>query len=967
MLRPKPIPLEQVNSQMKVRVLFLTLIATVVVSAVFAQDKFDFYSRGPYRSSVPRPSSITGYQPGEFQTPHGQVVRVAEKIAAAAPDRVRLIENGETWEHRKLYLAVVSSPENLAKLDDIKANIARLADPRKITSEDEANRIARSTPIVVWLNFGIHGNESASYEAVQQVLYQLAASDEPRTLEILKNVVVVINTMHNPDGHERFAVWENSVAIGNPEPFSLEHREPYQIYGRGNHYRFDLNRDMLALSQPESYALARGVREWKPQVFVDHHGQVASYFFPPAAEPINKNLPLEKTRYWYDKFGRSNAAAFDRYGWNYYVRHVFDIYYAGYQDSWSSLNGATGMTYETDGGGPRSLNIKRDDDTILTFRDGIAKHFTASMATLETAADNREARLKDYYLFFKTALDEARSDSMKRVILLPGNDPGRAAALVSNLAVEGIEVTIAREGFRSTAAHDYLSSKAASREFPAGAYIIDFNQPQRRLARAHLEPNPELDQSFIKRELERRARNEKRGKKVDKEDYEFYDITTWSLPLAFGVDAYWTEDTPALKVAQIETAGVSFGPSYKDPGGSQLKASDGQPLAGLGGGIEGGRAGSAYIIPYGSDAAARLAIALLREGFKLAVATRQLNASGRNWPAGTLVARVHRNPDTLHARVAALAVETGARVFAAHSAFAEEGDTGIGSESVVSLKQPRVAVVWDEGASPTSIGAMWFALERGYALEFTPMTFATLKSIDLSRFNVVVLPDGSAGAYQSSLGKDGIDKLRGWVNTGGVLIGIGGGATMLANKDVNLSSSRLVGEEEQPAAVPQPAEPPKPSATAPSTAPSQSAAQKDKKSDQTPTAKPEEKPGEKKKPTEPIAVPGSAFRARLDRDHFLSFGYSSDYLVVLMGGATFFKPSKEGANVVTFSGEGHLLVSGFEWPDNTEDLLKGTSYLIDEPTGRGHVILFAEDPNFRYLWRSSTQLFLNAILLASAL
>ncbi|HEU4386515.1 MAG TPA: hypothetical protein VFV34_01875, partial [Blastocatellia bacterium] len=481
----------------------------------------------------------------------------------------------------------------------------------------------------------------------------------------------------------------------------------------------------------------------------------------------------------------------------------------------------------------------------------------------------------------------------------------------------------------------------------------------------------ELDQGFIKRELERRARNEKRGKRVDKEDYEFYDITSWSLPLAFGVEAYWTEDAPSVKSARVDGNAVTFSPSYKDPAGSQLKAADGQPLPGTGGSVEGGRAGSAYIMPYGSDAAARLAIALLREGFKLAVATRQLNANGRNWPSGTLVARVHRNPDTLHARVAALAVDTGARVIAAHSAFADEGDTGIGSESVVSLKQPRVAVVWDEGASPTSVGAMWFTLERGYSLEFTPITFATLKSVDLSKFNVIVLPDGSPGAFQSSLGKEGIDKLRGWVSAGGVLIGIGGGATMLANKDVNLSSSRLVGEEEQPATStqpsPQPSTQPAPGAPAQSSTQSPPAGQKEKKGDQTTTGKPEEKPAEKKKPTEPIAVPGSAFRARLDRDHFLSYGYGAGDLVVLMGGDTFFKPSKEGANVVKFAAEGQLLVSGFEWPDNTEELLKGTSYLIDEPTGRGHIILFAEDPNFRYLWRSSTQLFLNAILLASAL
>src|SRR5204863_7228411 len=158
---------------MKIKQILLLLLTTICFCLpAIAQEKFEFYARGPYRDSVPRPSAITGYEPGQLQTPHGQIVRVAEKIAEAASDRVKLIENGQTWEYRKLYLAIVSAPENMARLDEIKANAAKLADPRK-TTEAEANQIAANTPVIVWLNYGIHGNESASYEAVQQVLSQL--------------------------------------------------------------------------------------------------------------------------------------------------------------------------------------------------------------------------------------------------------------------------------------------------------------------------------------------------------------------------------------------------------------------------------------------------------------------------------------------------------------------------------------------------------------------------------------------------------------------------------------------------------------------------------------------------------------------------------------------------------------------------------------------------------------------------
>ncbi|MBI3654715.1 MAG: hypothetical protein HY231_27090 [Acidobacteria bacterium] len=970
--------------------LLLFLIASCFSITATAQGKFEFYARGPYRENVPRPAAITGYEPGQFQTSHGQIVRVIEKIAEAAPDRVRLLENGETWEHRKLYLAIVSAPENLAHLDDIKASIAKLAEPRK-TSDAEANQIAANAPVIVWLNYGIHGNESASYEAVQQVLYQLAASNEPRTLEILQHAVIVINVMHNPDGHERFAAWENSVAIGNAENFSIEHFEPYQIYGRGNHYRFDMNRDMLAFTQPENIAVVQALRDWHPQVFVDHHGQVSNYFFPPVADPVNKNLP-ERSKFWFDKFGRGNAAAFDQYGWNYYSRHVFDLYYAGYQDSWASLNGAIGMTYETDAGGPRSLNSKLDDETILTFRQGIAKHFTASLATLATAVDNREARLKDYYAFFKSGMDEGKTGAMKRVVLLPGKDPSRTAALVRNLVLEGIEVNVAREAFKSASAHDYVAGKVAAKDFPAGAYLIDFNQPNKRLAKAHLEPNPELDKDFAKRELERRERNDKRGKNVNKEGYEFYDITAWSLPLAFGVEAYWTEDAPTVKGASVNLTDVITISGPNKYFGALLSAADAQPLSGLGGGVEGGRANTAYVIPYGTDAATKLLIHLLDEGFKIAVTTRQMNAGGRNWPAGTLIVRTHRNLESLHDRIAKLASETGARVYAVNSAYSEEGDTGLGSENIESLKAPKVAVVWDEGTSPTSYGALWYTFERGYGLKFTPVNIEVLKFINLSPFNVIIFPDGSGGAYQSALGKDGIEKLKGWVNGGGVLIGLGGAAAMFTNKDVAFSTATLVGSEGDtaPTAAPAPAPTPPVSTSAQASTPTQptpassnaqpssatkksSSGAKEKTKEKNvevsnaPTAKAEEKPVAKKKPTEPLALPGAAFLTKINRDHFLAYGYDADSLVVLLTGDTFLRPSKNGANVVTFADSGQLTVAGFTWPDNTEELLRGDAYLIDEPTGRGHVILFAEDPNFRLLWRTAQPMFMNAVLLAPSL
>lgn len=974
--------------------LLVLVVCSCAPAAVHAQrddSRFDFYARGPYRENVPRPQSILRFPVGEFHTNYALMERVIGAIAQAAPDRVRVMDIGETNEHRMMHLVAVSSPENISRLEQIRTNIARLSDPRSV-SPKEAARLVAEMPVIVWLNYTIHGNESASFETMMQVVYQLAASTEPATLDILKNSVALINVCANPDGHERFVSWYNANATGNPEPLAAEHREPWSVYGRVNRYRFDLNRDNIASTQVETRNMERAYLEWHPQVFVDHHGQPVQYFFPPAALPINPNLPQEETALWLATFGRANAAQFDAHNWDYYVRDVFDLFYPGYWDSWPSLNGAIGMTYETDGGGFKGINWKRDDDTIVTLRSGIAKHFVASMTTLEVAARNREARLRDYYAFRRSAVEEGRSQTMKRIVLLPGRDPGTAAELAEVLLRAGVEVSFTREPLRSASAHDYMGAGITSaRTFPAGAYVVDLAQPQKRLAKALLEPTTDQDAAFVREQLARFARNERRGRGATKEEYGFYDITAWSLPLAFGVEAYWTEDASEMRgaVALNQEAGAVAAASANA-------------------GVSGGRAQVAYIIPYERNGAASLAYRLQREGFRIAVATRVLSAGGRDWPRGTLVARVSRNPEGLHDAIARLARQTGIEVTAVNSAFYETGETGIGSENVISLKPPRIIVVADDAVDQNSYGAMWWLFDRS-GVDFTPMTIASIKRAELDRYNVIILPDGSPERYSAAFGKSGIETLRGWCERGGTLVLIKGAAVFAALKDVNLTSSRLVGsdeddqkdqkteegearllsstnEQQQQQATTDTGASPKVEAAAASRRrgrrgpgqqqqPAQTATeQRREEADDTeklegappvlpPIASPSARPGRV-----PEAVPGAIMRATLDRTTYLTFGYEDPQLPVLVASGYFFRPSKEGTNAVVFdpADNNPLRLSGFVWPGNTERLLRGTSYVIEEPTGRGHVVLFSEDPNYRGIWRTTTRLFFNSFLFPSA-
>lgn len=884
------------------------LLALILASPLAAQDQFDFYSRGPYRPAVPRPEAITGYAAGDQQTMYAVMQHYLDTLVATAPDRVRIETWGRTSEYRPIRALIISDPANLAKLDQIRSGLAELADPRK-TSPARAAEIAAQSPAVAVFQYSVHGDEPGGFEAALQVAYQLAASEEPQTLAILKSVVIVLNPSANPDGHERFAAWYNSVGIGADDPWAFEQNEPWSITGRYSHYRFDMNRDLLAQSQPEVRAMMDGVLRWRPQVFVDHHSTTPTFFFPPVAQAVNMNLPPQTTK-WFDTYGRGNAAAFDKYGWQYQIRGVFDFFYVGYWDEWTTFQGASGMTYETDGG--PEYRKRRDDGSITTFRDGIAHHFVASLATLETTAKNRQSRLLDYYDFRRSAMAEAATDRLKRVVIVPGNDPQSAAHVVGLLLHDGIEVTRLRQPLTSRAAHSYLTrgGAAAVRTFPAGSYVVDLNQPQRRLAKGMLEPDAQFPQSFITREQAKFQRNRRRGEDADKEDYGFYDITAWSLPLSFNLDAYWTEDGGAAGDAVTDSTPAATSPPA--------------------------RATSAYLFLNDRPGAAKLAVALLNEGFKLSIARSGLRADGRSYPRGAFVARTQRNPATLHERVAALAPALGVPVIPVQTAYPDSIDWGVGSDEVIALHAPKILVAAGNGVSETSYGWLWYFLAKELNAPFTPVPLSAIGRMDdLQSYNVLIIPDGSGGRMRRELGDQGVEKLKAWVRSGGALIGYGGAGELAANKDLELSTVTSVAPDSGAS----------PDTTVPGDAPplvSKTAAPRDR----------------------PEWIPGAIFRATLDTTQWLTLGYERPTLPVFIDGDTFWRPSKGGANAVMFTDPADSLVlSGFTWPDNTARLLKGSTWAAVENQGNGRVVLFLSDPLFRAFWRGPAKLLTNAILI----
>ncbi|MCC6857090.1 MAG: peptidase M14, partial [Bryobacterales bacterium] len=721
---------------------------------------------------------------------------------------------------------------------------------------------------------------------------------------ILAEVLVLIVPSQNPDGRARFLAHFEQTRGPEPDssPFAAEHNEAWPG-GRGNHYLFDLNRDWIALTQPEIASQVKALLEWYPLVYVDLHemGSDSTYFFAPEADPFNPHL----TRTQRDNlklFGRNNARWFDRYGFDYFTREVFDAFYPGYGASWPAYHGAIAMTYEQ--ASVRGLVVRRSDETDLHFRDSVRHHFVASIATAETAAKNREKLLTDFYRYRQSAIAEGNSEAVREYILPRGPDAAAVQKLAGILAEQGVEVKRAVASF-----------SAGGREYPAGSYVIPLAQPAKRLVRTLLDPHVGMDEPFLKEQERRRSR---------KLPDEIYDVTAWSLPLMFNVEC----------VARPEPSQGRFEPvaAARIPAGR----------------VTGGKAEVAYLVPWGTAAAGRLLAAAHRASLRVFSSDKAFSLDGEKFPAGTLIFKVKDNPADLGERLAKLAAQSGAEVKAAGSSWVDEG-VNFGSRYVIHLRKPAVAMAWDTPVSSQSAGFTRFVLERQFGYPVTVIRASQLGSVDLSRFDVLILPGAGGRGYASVLGDSGAERLKNWVSGGGVLVGIGEALGFLADKKVDLLSVA----QENAARAEEPrkeAAPAKPAAPADARVPGKLLASESdyRKSIQ----------AEKELPD---AASGALLRARIDPDHWLGAGAPAA-VNALVEGRAIYRPITldKGTNVAVFQGPDQIVASGYLWEENRKQLAH-KPLVMAQPRGRGVVIGFAADPNFRAYLDGMNVLFLNAV------
>ncbi|MFQ5424505.1 MAG: M14 family zinc carboxypeptidase [Phycisphaerae bacterium] len=896
--------------------------------------------------SIPTPERILGFELGSRPIRHLELGQYLRALADAS-DRVELREYGATHEGRTLYYLVVSDPANMARLDALRGDLARLADPR-ITSDAEAQPIIDTSPAVAWMLYTVHGDELSGTDAAVAAAYRLAAGRDARTALLLKSVVVCIDPLQNPDGRERFLSMLQQYAgrVPTGDTQSVEHFTPWP-WGRTNHYLFDLNRDWNVTVHPESRGRVETIAGWYPQLMVDGHEMEPSetYLFSPPTKPLNLHIPPSVLK-WFGRYTSDQADAFDRHGWSYYRGEWNEAWAIGFSDIWAMHHGAAGVLYEQARSHGSWVRLPTGRDRH--YREDVAHQLVSTLANLRTLAAHRREFLADYYADKKNAVADVRGKGGRNLFLFaPGRDRTRAADFLGLLQRQRIEAYLIDENDTSLKdVVDRWGHVEAKRRFAAGTVVISMRQPLSPLVRAMLEFDPQMTEAFLKverRELELKNRTR------------LYDVTGWCIAMGYNLEAYWASgdlDAVAPNRRPATPAAVfAAGPAASPPSDVDVYG---------------------YLLDGDDDASIALVGRLLQDGWQVRAANKPFTASGRAYPAGTFLIRRHENLE----RFATLPRHTGdlpPGVGGVATTARSEDGPDLGGGEFPLLAEPRIALIGNAPFAANSYGALWHLFDARIGLRISRLQGYALGGYDLRKYNMIVLPDAGGGVGLARLlNEDNRKTLDAWMRDGGTLIAIGGTAAALSVADKGLGSARLRRDVLKDLDLYAEAVWRERRAAAPAVDAEQ--VWQFRREGGFTTTRPADERIEiddvealERRDTWARRFMPHGVVVRGDRypEHWLGHGVRGR--VPIMYGARHVlmaRPPVETA--VRLADAESLRLSGLLWPEARERLA-GAAWLTREAIGRGQLILFATDPTFRGYFRGTERVLLNAAILGPGL
>ena len=819
-----------------------------------------------YNRSIPKPEEIIGHQIGTSHTRTDQVVDYFEALASRS-NRIILNDHALTHEGRRLIHAIVTHPDNHENLEIIREGNLKLSDKPNSMSDQDLNKM----PLVAYLGFSIHGDEASGTEASLLLLYHLAAGSGKQIDDILKNTVLIIDPMFNPDGRDRFVNWVNGNRgrVPTSDTQDREHNQPWPR-GRTNHYLFDMNRDWLPVTQPESNGRIKLFHHWRPQFLLDAHemGSNSTFFFQPGIPSRNNPNTPKGTIELANKLIPFHAKRLDSIQSMYYSQQSYDDFYYGKGSTFGDIHGSVGILFEQ--ASSRALESETNQGRLV-YAFTIRNHYMSTLGTLDGLVALRKEFLTYHRDFYATAPDAAKKNQVRGYLVSLKQNRTRAQMLIQNLQKHRI------------VAHELKKSMTVKQtKFnPGEAVIIPSNQPQTR---------------FLKGIMERMTTFE---------DSLFYDVSAWTLPLAYGVESYELKQNPNAYI------------------GTQLGMVD------LDGGmLTGGKAKSAYLMKWDRYYAPKSLYSIMDLGIRPRLTTQAFSAvvDGKEvqFDRGTIVIPAYQRDadatitqEKIHKMMIHLAKMDHVNIYASNTASTPSGpDLGGAYQGV--LQKPKVAILSGDGTSSYGVGEVWHLLNFRMGIPVSLLNAKQLSARKLSKYNTIIVPDG----FYSNLDSTDIKTLKDWVLNGGTLIATQTGSRWVVNKKILNEKLKKGGMDTLDIPYEQ--------------APMVTGAQR---------------------------IGGSIFEVSLDNTHPIAYGYNKKTPMFRRGDTFFELSTSTAANVGRYTK--NPLLSGYISEEKLKEIQNSAS-IIARRQGGGHVILFADNPSFRAFWYGSNGLLLNAVFFGQA-
>lgn len=823
-----------------------------------------------FDSSIPTPNEFFGFEVGQHHLTHAQVVRYMERLAETS-DRVTIKQTGRTHGGRPLLLLTITSAKNRDRLDEIQKQHYDLSQPAFADEVDVSD-----LPAVINMGYGVHGDESSATNCTPLVVHYLAAAKGDEIDAILSNCVILLDPSLNPDGFNRFANWANMFRgkTLNPDPRHAEHNQNWPP-GRVNYYWFDLNRDWLPLEHPESRTRMTWYHSWKPNVVLDFHemGTNSTYFFQPGVpERKNPYTPMRNLELT-GKFASYHAKALDDRGSLYFTMERFDDFYMGKGSTYPDLHGAIGILFEQ---ASSRGHVQENGNGMLRFHDTIGNQFTTSLSSLRATSDMR-IELNEYKRdFYKESVKQSKTSEFKTYIFSSPNNRSRLESFADVLRQHDIQCY-----------------------WPAEDVQIGENTLPRHTSL--VVPTEQSEFRFIKSLLMKQKRFEENV---------FYDVSAWTLPLAYNLEQFETRiamDLTGMQLAEVgKRVSVEFTPTDNAVG---------------------------YLFDWSDDDSPWLVNQLLQNEIKVKVATKTFSIqpseknslSKTSFGKGTILVPLAIQKEKLDSimKILAQGADRGIEVTSSFTGLTP-GGIDFGSGSFANIPQPKIAMPVAGGVSAYGAGEIWHLMDTRIELPITMLKMPRFQNgVDLDDYSALVFP---AGNY-SSLSEEAWEGIRDWVRAGGTVISVGGSSATIAKKIGDPSINKTDSPKET------------------------------KESEDSPVQLAFDS-ASKRRALELIS--GAIFNTKVDLTHPLFYGFANDQLPVFRNHTTFLPISDNPyCNPAIYDSENPHL-AGYCSDENLEKV-RDSAAVVVQPMGRGRIILIADNPNFRAFWHGTSRMFLNSI------